>query len=86
MHARKGTGGARRALQTQWLGVPGKLATHGVAGPSSSSVAPTVDATKVWLNCHLGGASPSWMDRPSKGTALGNSVMFCGGVVARAAR
>lgn len=35
------------------------LAAHGVAGPSSSSVAPIVEATKVWLNCHLGGAWPS---------------------------
>lgn len=51
--------------------------TYGVAGPSSSSVAPTVAATKVWLNCQVGGACPSRIDSPSKGTAFGKRVMFC---------
>lgn len=71
-----GTGdvSAQRAPRAHW-----QSAAHMTAGPSRSTVAPTVDATKVWLKFQVGASRPSATAMPVNGTAFGNSVMSAGG-------
>ena len=45
------------------------------AGPSRPRVAPTVEATNVWLKLKVGAAMPSATAMPVRGSALGKSVM-----------